>query len=356
MSGKRRAREYWEYAELFDQADPELDEAWRISPMWARVGQMRYRVKTIESGDIREALIYPAWGRAEERRARQALKQGTPERQRRYEDRQSVEHFVRLLNTNFGPEDIHLTLTYQGTPPNWERGAKDVRNYLRRVKRERVKRGLPEMKYVKVQEDQEDGELKRMHHHLVISGGISREELEKLWGKGYANADRLQPTEEGLRALGVYLLKNQRQGRYARRWQGSRNLKQPKVRISNSKLSTRRVRELARDFEGNARRIVEAVYPGWRFVSGEEPRYSDVVSGVYLRVTLRRESSARTMEATEKKVTDVTQRRREIEETAAGGRSSAAPGAVSESSVRTGRRTESGRCTAGGTRSTRGSS
>ena len=142
-----------------------------------------------------------------------------------------------LMDANFGKNDLHVTLTYRGTPPDYEQARKDVRNYLRAVKRMREKAGLPEMKYIYVLEEEgADGEKRRIHVHLMMTGGISREALEEKWGRGYANCDRLQPEEgTGLLELARYFTK-QGMEKHRRAWSASKNLRQPRTTISRTRI------------------------------------------------------------------------------------------------------------------------
>lgn len=123
-----------------------------------------------------------------------------------------------------GAEDL-LPVTIPGRL--YEQARKDVRNYLRAVKRMREKAGLPEMKYIYViEEEGADGEKRRIHVHLMMTGGISREALEEKWGRGYANCDRLQPEEgNGLMELARYFTKLE-QEKHRRAWSASKNLRE----------------------------------------------------------------------------------------------------------------------------------
>lgn len=274
----------WEYELLFDAAPTAL-ENWSEQQTRARVGEMQYRTRTIQSGEIREVEVYPIWGREDQGRARAARGSSTPERIRRQNERNSLRRLIRLLNTNFTERDLHVTLTFAQAPD--EAGEKRaLQSFIRQVKRVRIRRGLPELKYIYALEE---GESRRRHIHLVMSGGISREEMESWWRHGYANCDRLQPNEEGLKALGKYLIKEQNgpdRGKHMRRWSGSRNLEQPKVHISDTKLSTRRVEQLARDLPAIGAQILEKVNPGY---TTNEVRvyFSDEITGVYIRSEMR---------------------------------------------------------------------
>lgn len=277
----------WDYEALFDVAElTELEKrVWQAKRSDIRVGRMGYRTKTIKSGDVVEVEVYPIWGRAQENQARKARAKISPERMRKHNQAAARRRLVRLVNANFGPKDIHLTLTYSGNPPSFEQAQRDIRNFLRRVRRIRERCGLPELLYIYVLEDNEDGTKKRLHAHLILSGGISREELEGLWRKGYANADRLQPNEEGLAAVARYITKSQK-GR--RMWTSSKNLKQPKVSVSDTKLSNRRVKSLALDLPAVGKEILEKLYRGYRYVD-LSVRFSDQVDGCFIRAQLIRE-------------------------------------------------------------------
>lgn len=109
--------------------------------------------------------------------------------------------------------------------------------------------------------------------------------LERIWQKGYANADRLRPDENGLEAIARYLVKQQKN---MRKWCASRNLKQPRSRTSDSRCSNARVKRIAYDFENSAREEMEGIYPGYRFVKCKV-FYSDIVDGVYIRCVMRRQ-------------------------------------------------------------------
>lgn len=279
----------WGYEALFDVEElTELEKrVWQATRSEIRVGRMGYRTKTIKSGDVLEVEVYPIWGRIQERQAREARSKVSPERIRKHNLAAAKRKLVRLVNTNFGPQDIHLSLTYNGTPPSFEQVQKDVHNFLRRVKRLRKKRGLSELKAIYSVEGGEDGEGPRGHAHIIMNGGISREELEELWAKGYANADRLQPNEQGLAAVARYIVKSHRE-KNRRMWSCTKNLKKPKESISDTKLSNRRVKTLALDLPAVGKEILEKLFAGYRYVE-LNVRWSDYVDGCFIRAQMIRE-------------------------------------------------------------------
>ena len=277
----------WEFEDLFDVgAEPEeglLDSYWREQPTEIRVGRMGYRTRTIKAGPRLEVEIYPIFGRENSGRLRAAKKNLTPEAVQRNNEERSRRKLIQLIDANFTEKDYHVTLTYAGTPPAYEQARKDVKNFLRAVKRKREQRGLDELKYVYTIEDEQDGKRKRIHIHAIMNGGISREELEQIWGQGYANADNLQPDENGLEAIARYITKQQKN---RRKWARSRNLKMPKVRTSDTKVSNARVRRLAVDFPNSAKEIMEKLYPNYTHTR-TIMRFSDVVDGAYIRCVMR---------------------------------------------------------------------
>lgn len=284
----------WEYEGLFDQAigsdeDDLLSPYWRSIPSSIRVGKMGYRTRTTKAGPRLEAEIYPLFGREKLGRLREAKKNQTPEKVARLNTERSDRHFVLLADGNFTAQDVHLTLTYKGEMPTMERARKDVRNFLDRIKRLRKKRGLPALKYLGAIEGCADGTRERIHVHILLSGGIAREELEAIWAKGYANADRLHPDENGLEAVARYIVKQSRFGKekYKKRWFASRNLKQPQTRTSDTKVRNAKVKRLAGDMLSEARPIMEKAYPGYEFVKCQV-HGSDMIDGVYIRCVMRR--------------------------------------------------------------------
>ena len=68
-------------------------------------------------------------------------------------------------------------------------------------------------KYIKVTVTKtHDPEARRpfpdSHHHHILMGGIPEElrgEVERLWPFGFCNADRLQPDDKGVSAVGGYV-------------------------------------------------------------------------------------------------------------------------------------------------------
>ena len=283
----------WEYESLFDVVPGksgtlldgtwDADGQWKDMPTQIDVGRMGYRTRTVVAGPRLEVEVYPVFGREAAGRARAAKIAGnTPEAMKKLNRERAIRHLIQLADANLTDQDIHLTLTYRNAPTE-DRAWRDVDNFLRTVKRRRKQYGMTPLKYFYTVEGNESGSKEKLHAHVLMSGGISREELEAIWGNGWANADRLQPDERGLEAIIRYITKDQEK----RKWHRSRNMVQPKQRTSDSKVSNAKVKRIARGFEAEAKEIMEKLYPKYRYVD-VKVALSDSVDGAYIRVLMRR--------------------------------------------------------------------
>ncbi|MDI3074615.1 hypothetical protein QJL41_08730 [Clostridioides difficile] len=217
-------------------------------------------------------------------------------KQKNLNDKNAKRYFTQLVNTNFTKEDLVLHATYSPKylPETLEEAEKEVRNYIRRIDYKRKKKGLESIKYVLITEfgERKDG-TKRVHHHIILNGGLERDIIEGLWirkkrGKkegeklGWINTHRLQPNEFGLEHLCKYLMKDPR-GR--KRWSSSQNLEKPYQRCNDSKYSKKKVMEIVRNDLDN-RIFWEKQYKGYIFTECKAA-YNDI-TGVSLYVKMRR--------------------------------------------------------------------
>lgn len=224
---------------------------------------MPYREKRIYSGKMLEIEIYPI-SKTERSKKRAKKEKESRKEQKNLNHKNSVKHQIRLINANFTDRDIVVHLTYDNKhlPKNEEEAMRDVSNYLRRLNYHRKKLRLPPMKYMAAIEYREPEEGKRgvrIHHHIIMSE-FDRDLAEQLWGKGRANADRLQADEYGYEGLARYIAKDPRG---SRRWRQSQNLIQPIVKVNDYKYSKRKVSNISRYPEDRTQ--FETLYPGYIF-------------------------------------------------------------------------------------------
>lgn len=136
----------------------------------------------------------------------------------------------RTIFCNFNRDDLYVTLTYKDEP-TYEQAKKNITNFIRRLKRRYKKQGK-ELRYIYTTEYRG----KRIHHHLLINAGITRAEINNVWGLGLISHFAFQYYDgnfDDAKRLASYFIKesqrNVREGKQKLRWVGSKNLIQPKI-------------------------------------------------------------------------------------------------------------------------------
>lgn len=271
------------------------------------------REKKIDCGDsYKEVDIFPQFESDEAQKRRKGkrnkkVKESEP-KQKNLNEKNSKRYFIQLANMNFGSDHdaIHLSVTYndENLPDTLKDAEKEVANFLRRVSYARKKEGHPPLKYILVTEygDNEEGEkATRIHHHIIMNGGLSRDAVEDLWRRkkkkgqkigdkiGYANADRLQADESRITALCVYLSKRPRK---KKKWSSSHNLERPTSRANDTKYTKGQVEKWAK--ERPPREFWEKKYHGWTLTNedyGIEYEFNDVTASWSIYLKLRKKES-----------------------------------------------------------------
>lgn len=247
--------------------------------------------------------IYPYSGQQQQAVGRKRGKKVnvSAPKQKNLNDRRAKRYFIQLANSNFGVGDlvVHLTYAPEFLPESEEEAAKIVAKYLRRVAYLRKKRGLPPLKYLLVTQigRKKDG-THRIHHHILMNGGLDRDEVENLWWEtkgtkdrepvmyGWANADRLRPNAKGIASMAGYMVQD---GTGKKHWTQSQNLEKPWHRAPNDRKYTRRqldkIAKLPEDSEEFVR-FWEKQYRGWELVECEKSFNEQ--TGWYFYLTMRR--------------------------------------------------------------------
>lgn len=264
------------------------------------------REKTIYCGKLyREVDIYTYTDKQNQiaKRGRRSKREKVSQpKQKNLNEKNSRRYFIQTATLNFAgdPEALHISATYcdRYLPSSVEEAEKEARNFLRRIQYERKKRGLPPLKYMLVTAstvDKHTGAPVRIHHHILINGGLDRDTVENLWRKrkqrgqkqgnmiGYCNADRLQFSENGITALCAYLA---RQAGGKKRWSSSHNLERPSSRTFDMKYTHRQVEKWAREHPD--REFWERKFPGWTLTDedyGIAYEYNDFTGwAIYLKL------------------------------------------------------------------------
>ncbi|WP_242872325.1 rolling circle replication-associated protein [Clostridium coskatii] len=221
-------------------------------------------------------------------------------KQKNLNDKNSRRYFTQLVNSNFGLGDYHVTATYKDEflPETLEDAEREVTNYLRRINYRREKEGLIPLEYILVTEynTEENGEKPiRIHHHIIINGGLNRDTIEDLWSRrrkkgekkgesiGFINVDRLQPDENGVSALCRYLTKRPCS---KKRWTSSHNLKKPWYRNNDHKYRRREIEKICKSIPDSY--YWEKKYPGWKLANNDyslKAVYNDITGwSIYLKM------------------------------------------------------------------------
>lgn len=203
-----------------------------------------------------------AWEPPEKRAKRKKI---TPPHIIAANDRHSRNHLRQLIMHNFSPGDIYITPTYSGEAPPTETAQREMSNYIRRLSRLYAKEGQ-ELRAIYVTEGgrkKQDGTYTRIHHHLVINGGVSREQIEKAWNgtqprgvdyrRGFCNAVVMYEGdgERGIERVAEYMAKSRTKtlGKGLHRWNATRNIKRPTEIITDNRIGKSRTEELTEEAE-----------------------------------------------------------------------------------------------------------
>ena len=283
----------WEFEDLFNNRRT-ADGGFLAEPCFIPVGMMGYRRRTTESGPRIDADIFPVFGVGQKKALRRARRQQTSKAQQIANNERSRLKLIQLVEANFTEKDLSIGLDYAGKEPEPEKVDRDLKTFFEKVRRKRRKEGLPELKYIAAIGGDEMPSKgysgKRPHVHVIMNGGIDRDDLEKMWKHGRANCDRLQPRDEGLGGISVYFTKQMQDRppkKGVKKYRTSKNLIHPEPKGRDVKIANSRVRRIAYDFENQAKKVMEKLYPGY-LLQQCSVRYSDVVPGVYIKCVLRK--------------------------------------------------------------------
>lgn len=244
--------------------------------------QCRYKEKIVYAGDMIFGYVYPVYRKAGARRRKF---RETTEVQAKLNEIKSRDNLAWVIHANFGKGDmvLHPTYSEECLPESSEQFEKDVKNYMRRIKRIYARCGV-ECKYVYVMEYSESG---RPHLHMVISGGVGREVLEEAWGLGRCNSDRLQFNEVGVVDLARYISKDRRCGKH--RYVCSRNLKKPVEKTDVHQWSRKQIKEV--EDSANPHKRFADTYNGYWLAEFPHVEKNGVNGGMYMSFVMYKPDS-----------------------------------------------------------------
>jgi hypothetical protein len=153
----------------------------------------------------------------------------TPEQIEKINQKNAERILSIILNYNFKPGDYHIVLTYSGTEPSKEQAKKDLEKFKREIMKRYRDEGIV-LKWVTATEY----ENTRIHHHIVMTGGIDVIEIAKIWEHGFIRPVFLDDSGD-YRKLAAYLIKEtsksfrQADAVSRRRYNCSRSIVRPMV-------------------------------------------------------------------------------------------------------------------------------
>lgn len=212
------------------------------------------------------------------------------------------QYATQLVNKNFGKGDLLLDLTYAEEPETRERAEKNVLNYVNRLKTLFKREKIPFRAFWvtgggKERKDGKDG-LTRFHHHLIISGGVSREKIEDCWNAKNDNrikCDRvkIRAQDFGLEPRVLYMVKPAHcsDKPNAKRWHTAGIFKKPTEVRNDNKYGTREFEKLVSLIrDGKAREKIERLYKGWELLDAIQQ--TNPVTGLpWIRLKLKKNTS-----------------------------------------------------------------
>lgn len=296
---KNRGFLEYDYESAYNKSLEDMEE-WMTQQLFKRT-KTNYALKTIKAGEQLEVEIYPIFGKKEDIPEEGRVKKSNREAQGRLNDKNARKRVERLINANFGNEDLWCTFTYddEHLPADGDIDAalKNVKRFIKRLNYRRKKLGLPNCKYIYVTEYNPDAKI-RWHHHVVMDGLLDRDTVEKTWKCGKrSQIRRLEKDENGLSGMANYIVKEKDRIRSEKRWNSSQGLKQPEVKVVKNKRpqaksgNYRKIERYVNDMVRNENIIKEqmkAWYPEYDFTFAKI-YYNDFNTRYYIYTRLRKQ-------------------------------------------------------------------
>lgn len=185
----------------------------------------------IRAGRLLLAVAYTQARASDPDHVRAQKSKASSEARKRMNQKYSYQKLELSIAANFKPGDLWVTLTYDDAhlPETRKAAIAEMRKYIVLLRRA-WRRSGKELRYIYCTEDKH-GEG-RLHHHIIVNGGLSEAEtIRSLWTGG-ADCD-LQRIDAwgGYEALAKYMTKEAREPGGtpvgARTWTPSQNLVKP---------------------------------------------------------------------------------------------------------------------------------
>lgn len=238
--------------------------------------QHRYTGRLTMAGDWMSGVVYVTFNDPTKEKKRRGKKwRESDETRKKLNERHAREKFSMLVHNNFDRTSIviHPTFDDDNVPSSEAEFRKKIRNYIAKLRRLFKKHGVV---FKWIYSACLGNENSRPHLHIIVSGGVSRDEIEDAWEYGRVNSDRLQFNECGVIDLTTYIEGNRHAS--ARRWSGSRNLVKPVEKNDKVAWSRKKLKYLMET--GQAHKFFADTYPGY-WLSEPPTIFKNPINGTY---------------------------------------------------------------------------
>jgi hypothetical protein len=207
-------------------------------------------------------------------------------------EKNSKRYAKLLIYANFRKGDYYITLTYddEHLPATPKDATKDKNNTIDKWKRLYKKKGL-ELKYFWVtsyQFNDDTGYIQRIHHHVIINDGATRDEIEDCWstgrGKkrkqlGYPECKRVRPGANGMNEMIHYVTGqekwiNRQWKKGQKRYSTSQNLIKPHETKNDHAWSMRKLEQIGHSNDAGEEQILKR-FPDYRIINEPKPVYHE---------------------------------------------------------------------------------
>ncbi len=203
----------------------------------------KWMIRTYKAGRVVEKSKFWVPNTTKARKGR--VKGSTSAAKRDQNARRAVHVLARIINCNFGKDDIYATLKFDDEylaliGGDYGTLSRLLGNFIKRLRRKLRKLGV-ELKWVAVpsEKDGETGAQKRLHVHMVLTGAgiqwrdgawyVGEECLENIWGMGSIYAEPLR-SQHDYTPVALYMLRQARRDvPDAKAYTTSRNMIQPEI-------------------------------------------------------------------------------------------------------------------------------
>ena len=173
---------------------------------------MAKRKKIVAAGQWVRAVAYTVPNSTGDETARRARLRISSAARQKMNLKTSAQKLQVVLNANFGPRDLHVTLNYDDRhrPETKAAANRKLQRFFAKLRARRKVDGQ-ELRYVYVTE-QATAESRHVHHHIILNAtGHDLQLIKELWGYGTdVEIQYLRDWGLGLEALAQYLTKEPR--------------------------------------------------------------------------------------------------------------------------------------------------